>query len=635
MKKLEIIAFSIDLARQKERVDFIKRQMDFCLKNGYNTVLLYLEASVRTFVTSFFDEASSYSLEELSDMVNYGEDIGLNVVPAFETLSHTEKFFVYDELAPLSEFSDENAEGRGFCSSLYPRGSHGCVTNPDFQTFIDTYVTEVCSVFRSKYVHMGMDEIFEFACCKRCKKHIDDGDIKQELFLKFVLHARDLVKSMGKVMMIWDDMLEYFPVAELLPRDIIFCNWNYVFIGAYPKGKWTGRCHVDPFVLYDKLGFKYLFCCKAGNLSQTFNVDSYTEYAKKHNPVGAVLTSWERSDCFYPCLMPVTAYAGRLWSGRINETSAPEVFAEYIKSAELSERLIDLFAPDFLFCHADIMRVAEENNHVLSAFVAQVKAVLKAFGDYKSKNPRTTDVFDDLYANIALTYARLSLSATGNKIFDEYERGGIKNVEAYLPYLKQIEKLFILAEKTGNRLWQKYREGITSYQNAWQNSCKNNRELVSALIKDLKSSVLKPRGVLRLKLMLPDTYSSIRAEIFIRYRGEKNDVLLYKGSTKTSLTMFDVSGEYLLRFATEPKTVESIVFCGLGEGAQYLVYAEYFDGKTWSEPKSVNYVSGIVKDEENLLKKDTRFATLGTDDGLAHMNDIFLSKTPNAVKIIF
>lgn len=93
MKNLEIIAFSIDLARQKERVEFVKNQMKFCRANGYNTVLLYLEAGVRTSVTAFFDEASSYSLDEIADIVNYGESIGIDVVPAFETLAHMEKFF--------------------------------------------------------------------------------------------------------------------------------------------------------------------------------------------------------------------------------------------------------------------------------------------------------------------------------------------------------------------------------------------------------------------------------------------------------------------------------------------------------------------------------------------------------------
>lgn len=636
MKNLEIIAFSIDLARQKERVEFVKNQMKFCRANGYNTVLLYLEASVRTSVTAFFDEASSYSLDEVADIVNYGESIGIDVVPAFETLAHMEKFFVYKQLSDLAEFDDEHNQGRDFCSPLYPHGSHGCATNPRLQSFTDKYVTEVCGVFHSKYVHMGMDEMFQFACCDDCRRTIEGGVTKQQLFVDFVLHAHALVSAMNRTMLMWDDMLEYYPVAGLLPRDIVLCNWNYIYVGVSPRGKWTGRSGVDPFALYDKLGFRYMFCCKAGNLSQTFNVDSYTAYAEKHNPLGAILTSWERSDCFYPCLQPVVAYAGRLWSGMTDGKTAVDVFVEYIGDGDLSERLVNLFAPDFVFCRTDIVKVAEENNHVVSAYIARLNATLQAFERYKSAhNDEDNDVFDDLYANLALQYAQLSLSTLGNKVFDEYECGGVVTAQQYLIAIERAETLFDLAQNTGSKLYAKYRSVITSYGNAWQRLCEGNKQLVADLRKDLNSVVGQKRGVLRLRLMLPDTYASIRAEVFVRYVGQGEDTLLQRGSTKTMLTMFDVSGEYVLRFATEPQPIEYVLFVAYGEGAQYPVYAELFDGKNWHAPVAAKAACGMVKDEQNILQNNASFCVLGTDDGRAHLDDMSLGKQRNAIRIVF
>lgn len=636
MKNLEIIAFSIDIARQKERVEFVKNQMKFCRANGYNTVLLYLEASVRTSVTAFFDEASSYSLDEVADIVNYGESIGIDVVPAFETLAHMEKFFVYDNLVDLAEFDDERTQGRDFCSPLYPHGSHGCATNQRLQSFTDKYVTEVCGVFHSKYVHMGMDEMFQFACCDDCRRTIEGGVTKQQLFVDFVLHAHALVSAMNRTMLMWDDMLEYYPVAGLLPRDIVLCNWNYIYVGVSPRGKWTGRSGVDPFALYDKLGFRYMFCCKAGNLSQTFNVDSCTEYAQKHNPLGAILTSWERSDCFYPCLQPVVAYAGRLWNGMLDGKTAVDVFAEYIGDGDLSERLVNLFAPDFVFCRTDIVKVAEENNHVVSAYIARLNATLQAFERYKSAhNDDDNDVFDDLYANLALQYAQLSLSTLGNKVFDEYECGGVVTAQQYLITIERAETLFDLAQNTGSKLYARYRGGITSYGNAWQRLCEGNKQLVADLRKDLNSVVGEKRGVLRLRLMLPDTYASIRAEVFVRYVGQSEDTLLQRGSTKTMLTMFDVSGEYVLRFATEPQPIEYVLFVAYGEGAQYPVYAELFDGKNWHAPVAAKAARGMVKDEQNILQNNASFCVLGTDDGRAHLDDMSLGKQRNAIRIVF
>lgn len=633
---MEIIAFSLDLARQKERPEFIRKQMDFLRRCGYNTILLYLEASVRTSVTPFFDPAASYSTEELAALADYGASVGLDVIPAFETLSHMEKFFVYDELADLSEFDCERTEGRDFCSPDYPRGSHGCATNPRLQAFTDRYVREVCGVFHSRYVHMGMDEMFQFACCDRCRRVLSGGKSKEQLFLEFVLHAHDLVSGMGRTMMIWDDMLEYYPVADRLPRDIVLCNWSYIYIGNSPRGKWTGRRGENAFALYDALGFRYLFSCKAGNLSQIYNVDSYTDYAMGYRPLGAVLTSWEHSDSFYPSLAPAIAYAGQKWSDPTDGRKAKDAYAALIGDADAAGRLADLCAPDFLFCRTDITRMAEENNHVMAAYLAQLRSTLDTFTRAESKIPEDCrDVFEDLYANLGLQYATLSVAMLGNRVFDAYEHGGVGDATAYLAVLDCAAALFARAEKTGDRLWETYRAGIAGYGGAWQKTCLGNRRLTEGLRADLAQVCGQKKGVLRVRLMLPDTYASIRAELSVRYTGDADDSLLFRGSTKTMMTMFDISGEYELRFATEPRAVESVTFSAYGEGEQYPVYITHFDGAAWHAPKSVMTVGGEVRDENNLLRCDASFATLGCGDGRAHLDDISLCRVRHSLRIGF
>lgn len=44
---------------------------------------------------------------------------------------------------------------------------------------------------------------------------------------------------------------------------------------------------------------------------------------------------------------------------------------------------------------------------------------------------------------------------------------------------------------------------------------------------------MKNLEIIALRLMLPDTYASIRAEVFVHYVGQSEDALLYRGSTKT------------------------------------------------------------------------------------------------------
>ena len=58
---MKIIAYQIDLARQKERIDYLKTLVDKAEKWGYNTIILYIECSIRTTVTTFLDKEDTYS----------------------------------------------------------------------------------------------------------------------------------------------------------------------------------------------------------------------------------------------------------------------------------------------------------------------------------------------------------------------------------------------------------------------------------------------------------------------------------------------------------------------------------------------------------------------------------------------
>ena len=323
---MKLICAQIDLARQKENITFIKEYIDFAFNNGYNAMLCYLENAVRTSETEYFDKDDTYSLDEMRDLVKYGDEKGVSLIPVFENLGHMEKMFAYPQLEDLSECENEQEEGRGFASAL--RGTCGCSSNKKLYDFFEKYISEVSSVFTSPYIHMGLDEPFDFAVCPRCKDRIKRGESKAQMFLKHILRSYALVKKLGKTMMMWDDFFEYADILRELPRDIILCNWNYYFVSDLPAGHWTGRIKKDWFYLYDKLGFRYLFCAYMGEYSSAYNVKTFTRYAMKYNPMGAIATSWEKACSFYLCTYPIMAAAGRLWSGKITEDDFLNVYTE-------------------------------------------------------------------------------------------------------------------------------------------------------------------------------------------------------------------------------------------------------------------------------------------------------------------
>lgn len=635
--KPKIISLILDLSSQKERPDFVKGYADFCKKWGYNTIILGLNATVRTSVTPFFNVDDSYSKEEVADMVNYMESIGLDVIPGFENAFHMEKMLSYKEVERFAELEDERAQGRGLAPAWSKHGSAGCLTNNEMFDFMDAYVSEVCSLFHSKYVHMGMDEVFEFAECERCKAVLKSGKTKSMLFRDLILRNHKLVSSMGREMMMWSDFFEYYDVLEELPRDIILCHWDYYFIGYEPRGKWTGRIKRDWFRVFDELGFRYIFCSKAMDTSSAYNIQTLTQYADKFNCFGAMMTTWERAAGFYQAQKPAIAYGGRLWNAADGEkVPLIDLYADFLDGdKELAKALTSLYEPEIEFGYFDVTNVTERRHHVTAAFQTHLKYVLDMFEKKNvSLKAGGNPVLCDLYDNLCLKYANLSLWLLGDKVFDDYETGSTENLAYYNEVVDDAIRRFNVCKENGDILYEKDKKGIVSFNDSWAQKYEGNIALAEKIRSDIKSVVGKKHNVLCVDLMLPDTYSMIKGEVIVKYAGEE-EKQIYKGTLKTTLTAFDVSGVYTLCFRLENKPLEYVIFNSFGEGDIFPVHFAYFNGKTKLDATSCEKLYGRVINEQNVLTYDVAFAEMGYGNGKDHIDDMSLAKIRHGIKLKF
>ena len=615
----------IDLARQKETVSYVKSYADFAAAHGYNALMLYLENAVRTPSTPFFSEEETYSEEEISEIVSYCGQKGIEVIPALENLGHLEKFFLYPELAPLSELYRNHAAGRGF--DPFPLGSCGCVSEPEFNKFFDNYLTEVISLFRGKYVHMGLDEPFDFAVCKKCQARLKAGESKRELFLRQILHSRALCRSLGKTMMMWDDFFEYADVLSELPRDIILCNWNYVFIGDEPAGHWTNRIRRDWFRLYDELGFSYLFCTYAHRASSAYNVETFTAYAEKYHPIGAIMTAWKRSDSFYLGAYPVIAYAGALWSGA-SYGDRTEVYASVLGSRRAAELLSAANLVECP-CRFPVDKVCEGDNMIKLVYreaVLPLAAKLRALA--RGAKGEGKDILTDIANYVTEIEVGLRLAKLSERLFDCRERG--IPPQGLLPELDEIDSLVRHVKRQATALWKKYRGGIASCRNGFSEKFKRYRREIRAA--RAACAQTQKTGILYADLMLYDAYPTVRGEVAIGYADGTRETV-YKGSLKPTFALFDAGGCYTYRFAVKDVPPAYAEFTVTGEGAHYAAHFRCVAQGRKYLPCGVEIISGKVEQAENLLHDDTRAAKLGEEDGLKHFENIALSKERHTVRV--
>ncbi len=124
-----------------------------------------------------------------------------------------------------------------------------CPQNPEVNRVVFQLIDEMMDGFEAEAFHVGMDEVFLIGSeyCPRCR-----GADRSKLFAHQVnaLH-RHIVGERGKEMLMWGDRLldaralgyskweasanGTHGAIDLVPKDIILCDWHYEKRDAYPS----------------------------------------------------------------------------------------------------------------------------------------------------------------------------------------------------------------------------------------------------------------------------------------------------------------------------------------------------------------------------------------------------------------
>lgn len=301
-------AIQLDLASQKETPEFIRRFIDFIARYDFNVLLLYLEWRVRT---RAFDPgpAAGYSAEELRAIIDHAASCGITVIPGLAALGHAQMATRSPGFADLDELRN-NLPGRfGIPLKL----ADLCPLQPRTQTLLEAYFTEVAAIFPGPFFHVGGDEAWNIGYCPQCREKARTFAGEQQLYLDHFKFCHQVVTGkLGKRMMLWDDMFEYYPdIPAEFPRDVIMVDWQYQDHVTGYHGHFANQNFSDRALLYDRLGFEYWGACAHYCLS---NPESTWRYAQNRNHSGLLLTYWGAGLPFHT--FPFFAATGLLWSDR-------------------------------------------------------------------------------------------------------------------------------------------------------------------------------------------------------------------------------------------------------------------------------------------------------------------------------
>jgi hexosaminidase len=186
--------YLLDIARGAvPKLETFKRILRWLFLLKYNYFAIYLED---LFPWKKYPQIGEYrgklSEEELKEIIEYGNKLGIEVFPSLELSGHMEHILSLPEFYKFSEWHN-------------PR--EGCLdlSNKEAREFAYELLNEVIDFFPCKYIHIGGDETWALGRGKSLNKTWTfEGPRLYETHHRRMI---EIVKKAGKEPILWGDMI--------------------------------------------------------------------------------------------------------------------------------------------------------------------------------------------------------------------------------------------------------------------------------------------------------------------------------------------------------------------------------------------------------------------------------------------
>lgn len=238
--RFDLLGVMVDVSRNGVLLPTAaKNLMRRCALMGINMVILYAEDTYQVPGEPFFGYLrGAYTRAEMQDLDDYAAALGIEMFPCIQTLAH---------LAQILQ---------------WPAYARRCDTDnvllaedADTYTLIEKMIAAASAPFRSRRIHVGMDEAHGIGSGRYRAIH---GEINPfEILNTHLTRVRDICRRQGLKPMIWSDMYfrlgskshnYYDPkcvippkVIQRIPKDVELVYWDYYHLDQAFYEDWIDR----------------------------------------------------------------------------------------------------------------------------------------------------------------------------------------------------------------------------------------------------------------------------------------------------------------------------------------------------------------------------------------------------------
>ena len=307
--------------RPREVVEYAKILHSF----GYNMIQLYLEDTYEVEGEPYFGHRRGrYSFDELTYVVDECEKIGVEVIPCIQTLGHLNQMFLwhhtYEEIRDIDDILFVGSERT--------------------YELIENMFKTLKRCFRSKYVHIGMDEAWHAGRGKYFNEHGAREHI--DILMEHLQRVVEIAKKYGFKPMMWSDLFltftfgshyvedSFFPkeLNEKIPKDLILVHWDYSH--SYQK------IYDDMIAMHQELDNEVWYAGGAcswvgfapGNMRTMENMSHSMKSAREHNVDNVFIALWHDNgwECSNYAMLPSLFACKKYYDG---VTDMDEIKAQF------------------------------------------------------------------------------------------------------------------------------------------------------------------------------------------------------------------------------------------------------------------------------------------------------------------
>lgn len=210
--------YMYDISRsRKPKPEYIKEVIDLIAGLKYNEFQIYMEDFCFKYSAypQFSEGYECLTPEDIKDIEKYCEERFIELVPNQNGFGHMTSWLAQDELKHLAVTDD----------TINP-------LDPESIEVIDKIYGSLLPLFKSKRVHIGMDEAMGLGKNQTEQACLEKG--KATVFMDWLDKLNDLCENKyGKSVMFWGDMIINNPeVFDRIPENAVPVEWDYEQISA-------------------------------------------------------------------------------------------------------------------------------------------------------------------------------------------------------------------------------------------------------------------------------------------------------------------------------------------------------------------------------------------------------------------